>query len=32
MKRLGLVTYLKGVEECDIGEIELDDMIMVRLK
>lgn len=32
MERQGLVTYLKGHEECDIGKIKLDDMIMVRLK
>lgn len=31
-KALGLVTYLKGYELCDISLIKLDDMIMIRLK
>lgn len=32
MKSLGLVTYLRGFELCDIGEVNIDDMIIIRLK
>lgn len=32
MKSLGIETYIKGLELCDIGEINLDDMVMMRLK
>lgn len=32
MKALGLVTYLRGLELCDIGEVNIDDMIIIRLK
>lgn len=32
LRELGLVTYLKGYELCDVSMIKLDDMIMIRLK
>lgn len=32
MRALGLTTYLKGFELCDIGQVNIDDMIMIRLK
>lgn len=32
MKALGLVTYLRGFELCDIGQVNIDDMIIIRLK
>lgn len=32
LKALGLVTYLKGMEPCDITEISLDQMVIIRLK
>ena len=32
MKALKLESYLRNYERCDIGDIKLDDMIMVRLK
>lgn len=28
---LGLVTYLKNREPCDVGQIDIDDMIVIRL-
>lgn len=31
LKALGLATYLKGYEMCDVSVIKLDDMIMIRL-
>ena len=31
LNALGLKTYLRGHEECDIGDAGLDDMIMIRL-
>lgn len=32
LKALGLITYLKAYELCDVSMIKLDDMIMIRLK
>ena len=32
LKALGLVTYLRGLEPCDITEINLDQMVIIRLK
>lgn len=32
MKSLGLQPYLSGWEYCDIGEVKLDSMMVVRLK
>lgn len=32
MKNLKLECYLKGYEPCDVGEIKLEHMIMIRLK
>ena len=32
MKALGLISYLKDMELYDINEVNLDDMIMIRLK
>lgn len=32
MKALQLQSYLRGYEYCDISEINLDDMLMIRLK
>jgi hypothetical protein len=32
MKALGLVTYLKGFELCDISQVNIDNMIIIRLK
>ncbi|MBU3176505.1 hypothetical protein KPL47_08975 [Clostridium estertheticum] len=32
LRSLGLVTYLKGYELCDVSIIKLDDMMMIRLK
>lgn len=32
MKALGLVTYLRGFELCDISEINIDDMVIIRMR
>lgn len=32
LKSLGLVTYLRGKEPCDITEINIDQMVIFRLK
>lgn len=32
LKALSLETYLRNYEKCDVNEINLDDMIMIRLK
>jgi hypothetical protein len=32
LKSLGLVTYLRGYVPCNITEIKLDDMVIIRLK
>ena len=32
LNALGLETYLRGYEKCDIRDAGLDDMIMIRLE
>lgn len=32
MNAMGIVTYLKGFEICDIAEIKINDMVIMRLK
>lgn len=32
LKELKLVTYLRAYQRCDISEIKLDDMVMIRLE
>lgn len=32
LKALGLVTYLRGMESCNISEIKLDQILIIRVK
>lgn len=32
LKALGLVTYIRGMERCNITDISLDQMVIIRLK